>query len=1122
MNSCLRLWLSRPRTRGMIFLLLLVFLSPLSVRGQVTTGSLPVRVLDPNGAAVAGATVTLRNVETGFERTQTTDDDGAANFAALPPGRYTVKVELSGFKTMSVENVVVGVSRSEELSLTMEIGAASEVVELTDADAGIREDPLADLPNINNDLTPLLQVVPGVAAANPAALGRIVADGKGKEQQTLRLDGLDVTPLTELPSGDPVLNVLDSLVKSNVALNGSKTDTHAGALSFKPPGGDASTYDISPLYGPGTGTLLEGVSYTGRDGNRSSSWKFQFSEALRNDALNARNYFDYEGKNGLRRNQFGAKLGGPFLDNKASFFLSYDGIRARAERVVYEAVPSDALCLCGGGPVAPFLGGFLPPGTTVEHGASEDSNFLVARRRVRASGDANAWDTRLDLTGVTGRGLDTLNLRFTRQGAEFFMPDGVTGRRQRQGLVFTTALAKLAFRTEAYQHTLKFGINETRSNVDVELLPSADPTLSQSLITVGGTVNVSNLPGDPPTVPGAALGGLLKGGGRGFNQKPVSYTVGYDLLAIPNVKHPIEAGFEARFIRLDFDRGGGLTYSFSDVAALRSGVAGSVNFLSDLSGPTPFTGVVGPRRAEQEYYLSYFQMRSTLSPRLVITYGLRYDYFGPVSERDDRAMVVDPQTGETLPAGTPFYRVQKNNFQPRFGMALRIKPNLVLRTGAGIYSGVPRIGELLLPIESDRFNTGRTSGTFPLTPAEVFRDFVENPDTRQFQPLSFARDFTTPERVYRFDAMLTHTFRDVYDLNINYSGSIGRNLPVAGVANPIIGVQNNVDPTRAAVVRRQFDFDRGGQLFKPFGELLFRTSKGHSAFNGLTVQFKRNNVSLGTSEHWFHWRNFRSFNAQYTLSRNVGNMSGAVAANTGDFDADFGYNASDVRHNFSFSAGYRLWDNEHGRSQKSIVWGWTISPTVTARSSFPLVVRLERPDVVYVDAAGNFFSSPAVGRQAVINTPGGGATGGARVPDLIPGVDPYLRQGLELLNPEAFAIPAPGQFGNLKRGQLRGPGNFQVDLALTRILFNESALFNEHGVAAELKIEFTNLFNRANFNNPPASLLNVLGTSPLGERLQPGVPFTRLTAGQSFGVINAADAGRQIQFTLTFKFNEGF
>jgi hypothetical protein len=369
--------------------------------------------------------------------------------------------------------------------------------------------------------------------------------------------------------------------------------------------------------------------------------------------------------------------------------------------------------------------------------------------------------------------------------------------------------------------------------------------------------------------------------------------------------------------------------------------------------------------------------------------------------------------------------------------------------------------------------------------------------------------------------MLTRTFARSYDLNLVYTGNVARNLPVAGIANPIIGVLTDPDPTKPAMVRRQFDFERGDLLFKPFGELQFRSSAGRSSYNGVTIQFKRNNSVVPGGDTWFDWRNFKSFNVQYTFSRNEGNVSGAGASQNNDPDGDFGFNASDVRHNFLISAGYRLWDDAKGRPQKGW-WGWTIAPTVTARSGFPLVVRLDRPDVVYIDASGNVFSVPAAGRHAVINTPGGGATGGSRVPDLVPGASPYLRQDLMLLNPAAFAIPPPGQFGNLKRGQLRGPGSWQVDLAVTRVLFNNPKLVNDQGMSAELKIEFTNLFNHANFNNPIASLPNALGTSLLGDKLQPGMPFSRLAAGNTFGVINAADPGRQIQFSLTFRFNDGF
>jgi hypothetical protein len=130
-------------------------------------------------------------------------------------------------------------------------------------------------------------------------------------------------------------------------------------------------------------------------------------------------------------------------------------------------------------------------------------------------------------------------------------------------------------------------------------------------------------------------------------------------------------------------------------------------------------------------------------------------------------------------------------------------------------------------------------------------------------------------------------------------------------------------------------------------------------------------------------------------------------------------------------------------------------------------------------------------------------------------VNPYLRNGLEFLNPAAFAIPQPGVFGNLKRGQLRGPGSVQLDLSVTRYLFDKER------VVGDLRIDVFNVFNHANFNNPTASLPNALGLSAPDNQIQPGVPFTTLAAG-TFGVFTAADTSRLIQFTLTLRFDKGF
>ena len=116
-----------------------------------------------------------------------------------------------------------------------------------------------------------------------------------------------------------------------------------------------------------------------------------------------------------------------------------------------------------------------------------------------------------------------------------------------------------------------------------------------------------------------------------------------------------------------------------------------------------------------------------------------------------------------------------------------------------------------------------------------------------------------------------------------------------------------------------------------------------------------------------------------------------------------------------------------------ILGGWSIAGIVNARSGIPVPVLIQRNDIVYVDGAGNVFNNAAADRTAVVNTPGGGSSRNQRRPDLIPGVDPFVKSGgLLFLNPAAFATPRPGTFGNLTRNQIHGPGFKQADLMIAK------------------------------------------------------------------------------------------
>ena len=164
----------------------------------------------------------------------------------------------------------------------------------------------------------------------------------------------------------------------------------------------------------------------------------------------------------------------------------------------------------------------------------------------------------------------------------------------------------------------------------------------------------------------------------------------------------------------------------------------------------------------------------------------------------------------------------------------------------------------------------------------------------------------------------------------------------------------------------------------------------------------------------------------------------------------------------------------HGASQ--LTDGWSFGGILNGRSGLPIEVQIARSDIVYVDASGNAFLNPAVGRTAVVNTPGGGNSRNVRRPDLIPGVDPFVvNGGLIFLNPAAFATPAPGTNGNLMRNSIHGPNFWQVDAVVAK------RLGPARGVNGELRLEIFNLFNRSNLAGIGGTLPNALPSAALNE-----------------------------------------
>ena len=495
----------------------------------------------------------------------------------------------------------------------------------------------------------------------------------------------------------------------------------------------------------------------------------------------------------------------------------------------------------------------------------------------------------------------------------------------------------------------------------------------------------------------------------------------------------------------------------------------------------------------------------------------------------------------------------------------------VLRGGFGIFYGPGQTEDQIQPIESDRISSTFTTDplnsalppSFPLDTNQAIA-FFNNPanvNRRSYQPRAYAPNYTIPEKVHQYTFSLQQELFSGTVLTAAYVGSQGRNLFLRSIANKILpgqttilsnqtipagmGVVNvqDVNTGRITAVRtvREFSVISGNNALQPFAEVDYKTSGGDDSYNALQMTLARR-ITTGLT-----------LNSQYTFSRSFGNTAGSNEARTAavpdNFEADRGYNNFDVRHTFNFSALYKLpfgkgMSHDFGTVGNALLGDWEVGGIINARSGLPIEVGIVRPDVVMQCAqdtcpvtlnnvattvprgfvAQLTSGTLPTGFVGVINTPGGGASRNIRRPNLIPGVDPYLNNDRNLLNPAAFAIPAPGAFGDLSRNALRGPNFKQFDL-----VFNKRFALTE-STNIEFRTEIFNIFNFTNFAVPSSTLNNALPTiSTAGVlstgSLQPGSPYNQTQSSPQFGLLRQTvertvglGTNRQIQFALRLNF----
>lgn len=311
--------------------------------GQSTTGSVSGLVSDGSGAVLPGTAVTVTDLDRGVQFHGVSNDTGLYVVTSLPPGRYRVTAEKTGFRAYVLEPLLLAVQQKASVNVTLEVGALSEKVQVTaqaqlvDSSSStlggvVENQRIVDLPLNGRNILDLASLVPGVFRPRPSLAAqenfmgnRIIINGGQEETNDITLDGVSAT----LPHN-----------QSNI-LAVSAIPSIEGIQEFR-----VQTNAFSSEHGRSGGGVISLVSKSGTNELHGSVFEF-----LRNSVFDSNSY--QANRAGLKlasfkRNQYGYSAGGPLVipkvyngRNRTFFFHLFEGMRIKAARTAQYTVPTE-------------------------------------------------------------------------------------------------------------------------------------------------------------------------------------------------------------------------------------------------------------------------------------------------------------------------------------------------------------------------------------------------------------------------------------------------------------------------------------------------------------------------------------------------------------------------------------------------------------------------------------------------------------------------------------------------------------------------------------------------------------------------------------------------------------
>jgi hypothetical protein len=978
---------------------------------QATTGAILGIVLDGTGAALPGATVTVRRVETDATRALSTDGQGRYRADALEPGTYDVSVELSGFQPTRHEKIALSVGQSAVINVTLQVGSVQEAVTVIETaplvatttssvTSVVDERQIRDLPLNGRDFSQLTLLQPGVLATPTTARAvdrgmgtQVTVAGARPNQISYLLDGADVNSQGNQSPGSAAGGLLgvEAVREFQILVN-----------------------NYSAEYGRSAGGIVSAVTRSGTNALHGAGFEFH-----RNDALDAKTFFDPpdEPKPPFTRNQFGGYAGGPIKRDRTFFFGSYEGLRQDLTETSVQRVPSRATRARTDihPAIQPYMALYPLPNGPETGESGQYINSLTEPTQ------EDYFVIKVDHTLSDN---DSISGRYVHDNASVTVPSGLGlwSNRTHTRSQFFTAEHKRIFSSRLL-NVLRVAWNRPYEET-LSLMNIADnPALYFIPGTRMGGISVSGLTGLGPDSETPSF----------FDYKSVQLI---DSLTFSTGAHTLKAGVNWTYWLNDQD------------ASFTYGGSYAFNSIDDfvLNRPNTFEGTVPGSTTDRKWRQSliglFVQDDVAVSNRLTLNVGLRYEFITEPKEKDDRVahMVTVMDAAPTV--GYPlFENPSLKNFAPRVGAAWDVfgDGRTSIRGGGGLFYE-PLLGNYYrtygnrTPPFMEQANISRPpfpnpfGGTLvPLNRLDLFEFEAENPLRLQYN-VTFQRE-VLPQTVVTAGYIGSRGFNQVRNVEANHS--VPTILPDGRYFFP-------TSPTGGNPPRRNPNFE----------SIRLRTTDGNSWYNGL---------ALGVSKRFSKGLQLQG---SYTYGKSTD--EGSQAIGSADFSNssqpryaydrhdNYGRSDFDIRHNFVMNYSYEL---PFGQGltglANALASGWQVSGIITLRSGVPF--------------------TPVLGFDRARARPRSGGAG--QRPNWAPGVDQgevILGGTTRYFDPNAFTLPDAGFFGDVERNTLEGPGYATWDLAV----FKNVRLANYR---LQFRLEAFNVLNRSNFGLPAATVFNATG-----------------------------------------------